>query len=257
MGNIRNDFIFHATTVEEAVLLLKSDVVQGLTTNQVKERLEQFGLNTITEEKTLTPFQILFNQFKSPIVWLLLFAAGMSFGFREWLDGTAILIVLLINAAIGFYMEFKAQVSMLALKKMASVPAKVIRVGKLKEINAEEIVLGDIVFVDAGDLIPIDGKIVRSTQVLIDESALTGESESVEKTIGVLPENTILGDRTNMVFKGTYVFKGNAYILVCATGMQTELGKIASLVHSSDQAATPLEKKLDVFSKKLIFSQVC
>ena len=107
MENIRTDFTFHATTVEEAAVLLQSDVLQGLTTNQVKERIGQFGLNTITEEKTLTPFQILFNQFKSPIVLLLLFAAGMSFGFKEWLDGIAILIVLLINAAIGFYMEFK------------------------------------------------------------------------------------------------------------------------------------------------------
>ncbi len=252
MENVHNDFNFHATTVEEAAVALNSDVLQGLTTNQVKERLEQFGLNSITEAKTISAFQILVNQFKNPIVFLLLFAAGMSFWFKEWLDGSAILFVIFINAAIGFYMEFKAQVSMLALKKMAAVPAKVLRAGKLAEINAEEIVLGDIVFADAGDLIPIDGKIVRSTQVLIDESALTGESESIEKTMGILPENTILGDRTNMVFKGTYVFKGNAYILVCATGMQTELGKIASLVHSSDQAATPLEKKLDVFSKKLI-----
>lgn len=252
MENIRTDFTFHATTVEEAAVLLQSDVLQGLTTNQVKERIGQFGLNTITEEKTLTPFQILFNQFKSPIVLLLLFAAGMSFGFKEWLDGIAILIVLLINAAIGFYMEFTAQVSMQTLKKMSSIPAKVLREGKLTEINSEEIVIGDIVFVDAGDMIPIDAKIVRSTQLLIDESALTGESISVEKIIGVLPENTILSDRTNLVFKGTYVFKGNAYILVCATGMQTELGKIACLVQSSDQATTPLEKKLDAFSEKLI-----
>ena len=252
MENIHNDFNFHATTVEEAAVALNSDVLQGLTTNQVKERLEQFGLNTITEAKTISPFQILINQFKSPIVFLLLFAAGMSFWFKEWLDGSAIVCVIFINAAIGFYMEFKAQVSMLALKKMSAVPAKVIREGQLIEINAEEIVPGDIVFADAGDMISIDGKIARSSQVLIDESALTGESESVEKTMGVLPGNTILGDRTNMVFKGTYVFKGNAYILVCATGMQTELGKIASLVHSSNQAATPLEKKLDVFSRKLI-----
>ncbi len=252
MENNPNGLNFHATTIETATKSLKSDLVQGLTPNQVKERIEQFGLNTITEAKTISAFQILVNQFKNPIVFLLLFAAAMSFWFKELLDGTAILVVIFINAAIGFYMEFKAQVSMLALKKMSAVPAKVLREGKLTEINAEEIVVGDIVFLDAGDLIPIDGKIVRSTQLLIDESALTGESVSIEKKMGVLPENTILGDRTNMVFKGTYVFKGNAYILVCSTGMQTELGKIASLVQTSDQAATPLEKKLDVFSKKLI-----
>lgn len=252
MENVHNNFVFHATKAEQAAECLDSHLERGLTINQVKERIEEFGRNTIRAEETITPFQILVNQFKNPIVFLLLFAAGMSFWFNEWLDGIAILCVIFINAAIGFYMEFKAQVSMQALKKMSSVPAKVWREGKLSEINSEEIVIGDIVFVDAGDMIPIDGLIYRSTQLLIDESALTGESLPIEKRTGVMPQETILADRTNMVFKGTYVFKGNAFVLVCATGMETELGKIARLVHTSDQAATPLEKKLADFSEKLI-----
>ncbi len=252
MENIHNNFNFHSTTIEEATKLLNSHTEQGLSIDEAKERLERHGLNTIAEATAISPLRILLNQFKSPIVFLLLFAAAMSFWFKEWLDGIAILLVLVINAAIGFYMEFKAHKSVKALKKLSSIPAKVMRGGKLNEINSEEIVPGDIAFTEAGDMIPADGRIIRSTQLLIDESALTGESVPVEKKVDVLPESTILGDRTNMAFKATHVSKGNAYILVGATGMKTELGKIANLVHSSKQSATPLEKKLEQFSKKLI-----
>ena len=252
MQKFADDIAFHAIKIEEATALLSSNTEQGLSSEKAKEMLEQFGKNTIEEAKSLSPLQILANQFKSPIVYLLFFAVAMSFWFKEWLDGIAILIVIIINTAIGFYMEFKAQRSVLALKKLSSIPAKVLRYGKLTEINAEEIVPGDIVFTEAGDMIPADGKIFKATQLLIDESALTGESVPVEKKVADLPESTILGDRTNMAFKATNVSKGNGYILVCATGMKTELGKIANLVQSSEQAATPLEKKLEEFSKKLI-----
>jgi len=250
--NMGNDFTFHATTIEEATALLNSDREKGLSAEKAKEMLEQFGPNAIEEAKSLSPLQILANQFKSPIVYLLFFAVAMSFWFKEWLDGIAILLVILINTAIGFYMEFKAQRSVLALKKLSSIPAKVLRDGKLTEINSEDIVPGDILFTEAGDMIPADGRIYKATQLLIDESALTGESVPVEKKVADLPESAVLGDRTNMAFKATHVSKGNGYILVCATGMKTELGKIANLVHSAKQAATPLEKKLDEFSKKLI-----
>ncbi|HET9277718.1 MAG TPA: cation-translocating P-type ATPase [Flavitalea sp.] len=252
MENIPKDFIPHATTIEEASSLLSSDTEHGLGTQDAINRLKIFGRNAITEAKSATPIQILTAQFKSPIVFLLLFAVGLSFWFKEFLDGIAILLVILINATIGFYMELKAQKSMEALQRLSSIPAKVLRNGKLNEINSEEVVPGDIVFVEAGDMIPADGRIFHSMQLLIDESALTGESAPVEKKSAVLPESTILGDRFNMSFKGTYVSKGNAFQLVCSTGMKTELGNIAALVHSSKQGATPLEKKLEQFSKKLI-----
>lgn len=252
MKNIYNDQKFHATSIEDSVALLNSDLDQGLSKEKAKESLERYGSNTIAGAKSITAFEILVNQFKSPIVFLLLFAAALSFWFKEWLDGSAILLVLFINAAIGFYMEIKARKSMLALKKLSSIPAKVLRKGKLNEINSENIVPGDIIFAEAGDMISADGRICRSTQLLIDESALTGESVPVEKNTNILPEETVLADRINMSFKGTYVSKGNAYILVAATGMQTELGKIATMVHSSEQVASPLEKKLEAFSKKLI-----
>ena len=125
----KNDLTLHTTTIEEATVLLKSNTDQGLSSDEAKERLGYFGLNAIEEAKTISPFKILANQFKSPIVFLLLFAAGMSFWFKEWLDGIAILLVLIINAAIGFYMEFKAHKSVKALKKLSSIPAKVFRGG--------------------------------------------------------------------------------------------------------------------------------
>ena len=125
------DFTLHTQTIEEVTLLLNSDTEQGLSIDEAKDRLEHFGLNAIEEAKTISPFKILVNQFKSPIVFLLLFAAGMSFWFQEWLDGIAILLVLIINAAIGFYMEFKAHKSVKALKKLSSIPAKVFRGGKI------------------------------------------------------------------------------------------------------------------------------
>jgi P-type Ca2+ transporter type 2C len=250
--HISNDFVYHSKSIREATDLLNSNTEQGLTEENAKFRLQRFGFNSITEAKTLSPLQIIVNQFKSPIVLLLLFAAGVSFWFKEWLDGMAILIVIIVNAVIGFYMEFKAQQSMLALKRLSFLPAKVLRNGRLLEINAEEIVPGDIVYVEAGDLVPADGRIFQTIHLLVDESALTGESLPVEKQDSVLPEPTILGDRINMIFKGTYISKGNSLMLVCATGMHNELGKIAAMVHSSEQAATPLEKKLEQFSKKLI-----
>ena len=244
--------IIHSISPEEVSRLYETDEVRGLSHEEVIGRLEKFGDNSITHEKKKSLWLIFMRQFNSPIVYLLIFAAGLSFFFQEWLDGFAILVVILINAIIGFYMEFQAERSMEALKKLSILPAKVIRNGELSEINAEELVPGDLIFLEAGDMIPADGRIFRSSQLQIDESALTGESIPVEKKISQLKEDTTLAERTNMLYKGTFVTKGNSYGIITGTGMQTELGKIASLVQSAEQAATPLEKKLQQFSKKLI-----
>ena len=244
--------IIHSTSPEEVSRLYETDEVRGLSQEEVAGRLEKFGGNSITHEKKKSLWMMLLRQFNSPIVYLLIFASGLSFFFQEWLDGFAILVVILINAIIGFYMEFQAERSMEALKKLSVLPAKVIRNGELSEINAEELVPGDLIFLEAGDMVPADGRIFRSSQLQIDESALTGESIPVEKKISQLKEDTTLAERINMLYKGTFVTKGNAYGIITGTGMQTELGKIASLVQSAEQAATPLEKKLQQFSKKLI-----
>ncbi len=244
--------MYHSITIEQAAQKLNADLEKGLTHKEAAQRLEKYGSNLITQGSIRSAWQILLSQFKSPIVYLLLFATAVSFWFQEWLDASAILVVLFVNSIIGFYMEYRAQKSMLSLRRLSSVLVKAFRDGKIYEINSDDIVPGDVVFVEAGDVIPADTRIIRSAQLLIDESALTGESVPVEKSQGILNENTILAERTNSAYKGTHVSKGNAYLLVHSTGMNTELGAIANLVQSSEQAATPLEKKLEDFSKKLI-----
>jgi Ca2+-transporting ATPase len=175
----------------------------------------------------------------------------MSFYFNEWLDGIAIIIVVLINAVIGFYMEFQADRSMEALQSLSVVMSKVIRDGKVKEINSELIVPGDFVYLEAGDIVPADGDLLKASRLLVNESALTGESVPVEKHPIILSESPS-DPQTRILYKGTFVTNGNATFRVTSTGMKTELGKIATMVQSASQAATPLEKKLESFSKKLI-----
>jgi Ca2+-transporting ATPase len=255
MASIKLNIIPHTIESEAIITALQSDATYGLTSAESQERLKN-GTNKIEAKKDKNIWLIFLSQFKSPIVWLLVFAAGLSFYFGELLDGIAILIVILINAFIGFFMEYQAERSMNALKKLSAVPAKVQRNGKLEEINAEEIVPGDIIYIEAGDMIPADGRIFKASQVQIDESALTGESLPIEKQTNKLNSDTPLAERDNMLYKGTYSTKGNGFMVVTATGMDTELGNIARMVQSADQAATPLEKKIENFSKKLIWITV-
>ena len=224
----------------------------GLSPEEVAQRLVQYGKNRIEEHKTEPWWKLLIAQFKSPLVYLLLFATGLSFFFNELLDGIAILIVIVINAIIGFLMEFQAGRSMEALRQLSSVSAKVMRAGKLIQINAEEIVPGDLIFIETGDVVSADGRIAQQTQLQSDESSLTGESEPVNKINSTISSSSLLADRKNMLYKGTYITKGNAWMIATGTGMNTELGRIATLVQNAEQSATPLEKKLGEFSNQLI-----
>jgi Ca2+-transporting ATPase len=231
-------------------------IATGLTSREATKHLEQYGYNLIETYKGKSRLKILFSQFNNLMVYLLLFAAAMSFWFQEYLDATAILMVILVNAAIGFLMELQAERSMNALKKMAMVLAKVFRDGNLTEIVSDELVPYDLMYVEAGDMINADARIISATQLSVNEASLTGEAMPVEKIADELSGDVPLADRTNMLYKGTFVTSGNAYALVVATGMQTELGKIAHLVQGAEQSATPLEKKLQVFSRKLIYITV-
>jgi Ca2+-transporting ATPase len=246
----------HTIPVTKLITELGSDREKGLNSLEAANRISQYGRNTIQSDKGKHPLKIVLSQFNNLLVYLLLFAAAMSFWFQEYLDATAILLVILVNASIGFWMEMQAERSMNALKKMASVPAKVFRDGKLTEISSEEVVPGDILFVEAGDMITADARIINATQLSVNEASLTGEAMPVEKIANELSEDVPLADRTNMLHKGTFVTNGNATALVTATGMKTELGKIAHLVQGAEQSATPLEKKLQVFSRKLIYITV-
>jgi len=227
-----------------------------LSSTEAEKRLSFVGYNKIESEQKVSTFRILVNQFLSPFVLLLAIAAGLSFFFQEWLDGIAILVVILVNALIGFFMEIQAKRSMEALKKMTSVPARVVRDGKLTEIPSEEVVPGDILFVEGGDMITADARVIQASQLQTDESALTGESLPVEKNTQALQQDVSLAERHNLLYKGTFVTKGNSRAVVVHTGMATELGAVASLVQQAEQAATPLEKKIQKFSKKLIWITV-
>ncbi|RXK86484.1 cation-translocating P-type ATPase [Filimonas effusa] len=243
--------IYHSD-VQEVASELKTDISKGLTADDASRRLEEYGRNATAQSKRAHPFIILLNQLKSPVVYLLLVAAGLSFFFKEYADAIAILIVIVVNTAIGFIMEWQAARSMEALSQMTKQNAKVMRDGKPREIDSEEMVPGDIILVEAGDMVPADGRIVESTQLQADESALTGESVPVEKENKALEGEVALAERVNMLFKGTYIRMGNAKLLCTGTGMETELGAIASMVQSAKKSATPLEKKLEGFSKRLM-----
>ena len=247
---------FHSKSQEDIVREYQSDPEKGLTSEEATLRLTAFGRNAISEEKKKSLWLIFLSQFTNVLVYLLIIAAGLSFFFKEWLDGSAILVVIVINAIIGFYMEYQADRSMEALKKLSILPSKVIHNGATTEINAEELVPGDLIFLEAGDMVPADGRIFRPSQLQADEAALTGESLPVEKKEGQVDEGTTLAERTNMLYKGTFITKGNTRCIVTSTGMLTEVGKIASMVQSAEQAATPLEKKLEQLSKKLIIVTV-
>ncbi|WP_143774104.1 cation-translocating P-type ATPase [Niastella vici] len=244
--------IDHLDVIEK----LRTDSEGGLSSAESARRLNIAGPNKIESGKKISPLVILINQFVSPFVLLLAIAAGLSFFFKEWLDGIAIIVVIVINAVVGFLMEFQAERSMDALRKLTTVPARVMRNGKLVEVPSEDLVPGDILFVEGGDMITADARLIKTSQLQTDESALTGESLPVEKNITSLPSDIQLAERTNMLYKGTFVAKGNGYAVVVNTGMSTELGSIAKMVQQAKQAATPLEKKIQSFSKKLIWITV-
>ncbi|MBU1821837.1 MAG: HAD-IC family P-type ATPase, partial [Bacteroidetes bacterium] len=255
-GNIENIKAAWANDDKSILSQLQADPEGGLSSAEAEKRLALAGYNKIEAGKKMSILGILANQFISPFVLLLVIAAALSLFFKEWLDGIAIIAVIVINAVIGFLMEFKAERSMEALKKLTSVPARVVRDGKLTEIPSVEVVPGDILFVEGGDMITADARVIQASQFETDESALTGESLPVEKNTKILQQDASLAERHNMLYKGTFVTKGNGRAVVVHTGMLTELGSVARLVQQAEQAATPLEKKIQQFSKKLIWITV-
>ena len=227
--------------------------VEGLSEAEALRRLETYGDNRIRSTKEKTALQILLAQFLSPVIYLLIAAVIISFFLDDIAEGIAIIIVILINAAIGFYMEWQALTTMKALKKMDVIEAKVIRDGVLKQISSDKITIGDLIYTEAGDLVPADARIAEARQLQTDESALTGESFPVNKQPAISKNSAISAEQRNMLFKGTVVVKGRAKAVVVNTGMNTELGKISDLVQHAEQSATPLEQKLESLTIKLIW----
>ena len=224
----------------------------GLSPEEARNRLERYGENKLAEGRKKTALEVFIDQFKDLIVWILIAAAVISILSGQGESSMVIFAVLILNAVLGTVQYLKAEKSLESLKAMSSPSATLLRGGIKVQVPSPEVVPGDILLLEAGDLITADARILESWSVKINESSLTGESEAVEKTADVIPEeNVALGDRKNMVFSGSLVTYGRATAVVTATGMQTELGHIASLLDNTRQRKTPLQENLNKFSEKL------
>lgn len=252
----RDDFMtenYYNMSSQNVIDLLESSE-NGLSSTQAKERLEKYGKNKLTDSKRKSVVQVFFEQFKDLLVIILIIAAVISAISGNVESTLVILFVLMLNAVLGTVQYFKAENSLESLKAMSSPTAKVIRDGKKIEISSTEIVPGDVVLLEAGDMVVADGRILENYSLKVNESSLTGESESVEKIDSIIDsESVALADRINMVFSGSLVTYGRAKVLVTSTGMNSEIGKIASLMNQTQQRKTPLQESLDKFSAKLAF----
>lgn len=247
-----NQLEFYKLSVDEIASILSSNLDSGLSEEEVSKRLSLFGPNKLKEEKRKSVFKIFLSQFKNPMTYLLGVAALISFTVKEILDAIAILIVLLVNAIIGLFMEFKAEKALEKLKKMVSVNALVLREGVFRKIPAENLVPGDIVILEAGDIVPADIRLFKVEDLEVDESILTGESTPVSKVSKSLSEDLPIHDRINLLYAGTHVVRGRGWGIVYATGMNTEFGKISKALQSVESPKTPMEKRLEVFSSFML-----
>lgn len=243
---------WHQFTVDEALTHQTANWQQGLGLAEAQQRLGRYGLNRLAAKPPQAPWLLFVSQFKNILVLILIAAAMLAALVGELRDGATILVVVLINACLGFYQEFRAEQALAALKNMLALRAKVRRDGVTQDIAAEQLVPGDIVLLEAGDKIPADGRLLSAFAVEVDESALTGESLPVAKLPQNVPvDTTSLAERSNMLYMNTSLTRGRAEVLVTATGMATEMGKLAALLAAADNTPTPLQLQLDSLGKRL------
>ncbi|MGB7874923.1 MAG: cation-transporting P-type ATPase [Anaerolineales bacterium] len=242
-----------ARSQQEMLEALRVSEDDGLDEQEVKKRREQYGHNRLRSAKSKSAWTILAEQFKSLLVVLLAMAAVLSLVLGELIEGIAILAVIFINAGIGFLTELRAVRSMEALQSLGSVEAKVRRGGRVNRIPAEDIVPGDIVVLEGGDVVTADLRLTEASKLQADESALTGESLPVSKQVEAQEEAATLAERASMLYKGTAVTRGSGQGVVVATGTGTELGHISSLVEEAEEELTPLEKRLNELGRKLVW----
>ncbi len=242
---------WHQKTTDEVCEELKTSTA-GISSQESVERLCQYGPNELKEKKKRTPFMMFLDQFRDFMILVLIAAAIISGFIGELSDTIAIVVIVVLNAVVGFIQEYRAEKAMEALKKMAALTATVIRDGAPSTIASSELVPGDVVMLEAGRIVPADIRLTEAANLKAEEAALTGESMPVEKHPGALDDGMLpLGDRKNMVFKGTIISYGRGTGIVVATGMDTELGKIAAMLQEEEEVQTPLQKRLAAFGKKL------
>ncbi len=241
---------YHTKSLNEIYSELQTSK-QGLTQEDAKIRLEKYGKNKIKKTHKLRPLKILISQFNSFLIYILIIAAGISFFIDNIIDAVVISIIILINAIIGFTQQYKAEKSIANLRKLIIPKSKVIRENKLIEIPSTELVPGDILILSAGDKINADCRIIEAEETQTNEAILTGESMPVNKTEKKLSVKTIIAERENMLFTGTQLVRGEAKAVVISTGMKTEFGKIAENLQEIEPQKTPMQKRLDKFSKQI------
>lgn len=236
---------------KEDVLKMLGTDENGLTQNQAKENQKKYGKNELAEGKKKNPFILFLEQYKDFLVIILIIAAIISGVLGDIESAIVIFVVITINAILGTVQHIKAEQSLDSLKEMSAPTAKVIRDGEIKVVEGIDVTVGDIVVIEAGDYVCSDGRIIENASLKVDESAMTGESEPVEKQETVLDGEKPLGDRVNMLYSGSFATYGRAKMVVTSVGMETEIGKIASLLKSAQEKKTPLQESLDNFGKKL------
>jgi P-type Ca2+ transporter type 2C len=255
---------WHTLEAEKALLLLESDRTNGLTTAQIATRVERYGTNELVEVAGRSAFQILVDQFTNIMLLMLIAVAiisaaidihqGMTEGkFVFPKDAVAIFAVVFLNGVLGYVQESGAEKALAALKTMATSKVRLLRDGALSEVDSKDLVPGDVIQLEAGVKVPADGRILEEANLQVREAALTGEAHAAEKQADIsLPEDAPLGDRINLVFSGTEVVQGRATVLITGTGMQTELGKIASALQSVESDPTPLQKRMTQLGNVLV-----
>lgn len=243
----------HCSTKEEVISNLKVDPDKGLSALEAERRLLEFGKNRLKETRPKAIWLIFFEQFLDPVIYILGGATTLAFIFNEVIEGFAVLIVIFITAGIGFLMEWQAIRAVEALKKLVQAECRILRDGKEVLLNFSLIVPGDIINLGAGDVVPADARIITTKSLAVKEAVLTGESDQVEKTSEALPQETPMAERTNMVYRGTIISRGNGRAVVTATGHKTVLGEIHSLTSEAEKESTPLEKRLQKLSHRLVW----
>ena len=246
------DPVWHALPVAQVVRHFDLDARQGLSAGALRARQAQHGPNALPEPPARPLWRMVAHQFKSPLIYILLVAAVLAAALEHLGDAAVILAVVLINALIGSFQEGRAERSMAALRRLSTLHVRVLRDGAEQSIEARELVPGDLVLLAAGDAVVADARLIDAAQLQVAEAALTGESVPVSKSVAALPEATTLADRHCMVYSGTHVTAGRARAVVVATGMHTEVGRIAGLTEHAEEPRTPLELRLEGFGRALV-----
>lgn len=249
---------WHSISTNKVVEILNTDF-DGLSKSEAKRRLKKFGKNKLPEKKPLSKFKILIDQIRSPFIYILIIAGIVVLLFEEYTDAIVIFGAVFLNTVVGYVQENKASQALEKLREVIKIEAEVIRNGHRKKINQENLVVGDLIRLEAGSKVPADGRLIEANNLTINEAPLTGEWLAARKSLNILPEDTPMADRDNMAFMGSTVESGTGKMTVVSTGADTEMGKVATLVRETREQKTPLQKRLAHFSKivGIIIALIC